>query len=119
VEICSRVYRPRRARESPLFRLGAASEPGEAKLEEQPAKKRRCTASWARLISKVFHVDPLTCAKCGAKLEIIAYLHDQVSISKILDHLGLSPPETTKPPPAVPEVMRVPVDEEGREIVAP
>ena len=97
----------------------AAPEPGEAKLEEEPAKKRRCTASWARLISKVFHVDPLTCAKCGGKLEIIAYLHDQVSISKILDHLGLSPPETAKPPPAVHEVVRVPLDEEGREIEAP
>ena len=97
----------------------AALEPGEAKVEDKPAKKRRCSASWARLISKVFHVDPLTCAKCGGKLEIIAYLHDQVSISKILDHLGLSPPETTKPPPAVHEVVRVPVDEEGREIVAP
>jgi hypothetical protein len=53
------------------------------------------------------------------KLEIIAYLHDQVAISKILDHLGLSPPETTKPPPAVHEVARVPVDEEGREMAEP
>jgi len=45
-------------------------------------------------------------------------LHDQVSISKILHHLGLSPPETAKPPPAVHEVVRVPVDE-GRKIEAP
>ena len=97
----------------------AALEPGEPTVEEQPPKKRRCSASWARLISKVFHVDPLTCAKCGGKLEIIAYLHDQVSISKILHHLGLSPPETAKPPPAVHEVVRVPIDEQGREIAAP
>ncbi len=97
----------------------AALEPGEPTVEEQPAQKRRCSASWARLISKVFHVDPLTCAKCGGKLEIIAYLHDPVSISKILHHLGLSPPETAKPPPAVHEVVRVPVDEEGREIEGP
>jgi hypothetical protein len=41
------------------------------------------------------------------------------SISKILHHLGLSPPELAKPPPAVHEVVRVPVDEEGREIEAP
>jgi hypothetical protein len=47
----------------------AAPEPGEAKVEEKPAKKRRCTASGARLISKVFHVDPLTCTKCRGKLE--------------------------------------------------
>jgi hypothetical protein len=95
---------------------GKRHDPGEATAQEAPAKKRRCSANWARLIAKVFHVDPLTCAKCGGKLEIIAYLHDQVSISKILDHLGLSPPEITKPPPAVDEVVRVPVDEEGREI---
>ena len=38
--------------------------------------------------------------------------------STLLDHLGLSPPEDPKPPPAVPEVVRVPVDEEGREIEA-
>ena len=96
----------------------AALEPGEPTVEEQPAKKRRCSASWARLISKVFHVDPLTCAKCGGQLEVIAYLHDQVSISKIA-HLGLRPPETAKPPPTVREVVRVPVDEEGPEIEAP
>ena len=39
----------------------AEEEPGEGKVEEEPAKKRRCTASWARLIAKLFHADPLTC----------------------------------------------------------
>jgi len=96
----------------------AAEEPEEGKLEEEPAK-RRCTASWARLIAKVFHADPLTCRKCGGKLKIVAYLHDQVAIQQILAHLGLSPPEEPKPPPAVHEVVRVPVDEEGRETEAP
>jgi hypothetical protein len=49
----------------------------------------------------------------------VAYLHDQVAIKQILAHLGLSPPEEPKPPPAVHEVVRVPVDEEGREMQAP
>jgi len=40
----------------------AAPEPSEPEVEERPAKKRRCGASWARLNSKVFHADPLTCA---------------------------------------------------------
>jgi hypothetical protein len=97
----------------------AAEEPGEVKVEEERARKRRCTASWARLIAKVFHADPLTCRKCGGKLKIVAYLHDHVAIKQILDHLGLSPPQDPKPPPAVSEVVRVPVDEEGREIEAP
>jgi hypothetical protein len=34
------------------------------------------------------------------------------AIRRILDHLGLSPPE--KPPPDVREIVRVPVDDEGR-----
>jgi hypothetical protein len=96
----------------------AAEEPREGEVEEEPAKKRRCAASWARLIAKVFHVDPLTCRKCGGKLKIVAYLHDQVAIQQILAHLGLGPPEEPKPPPAVHEVVRVPVDEEGREMQA-
>ena len=97
----------------------ACEEPGEGKVEEEPTKKRRCSANWARLIAKVFQADPLTCGKCGGKLKIVAYLHDQVAISKILDHLGLSPPQDPKPPPAVSEVVRVPVDDEGREVGSP
>ena len=58
-------------------------------------------------------------SQVGGKLEIVAYLHDQVAIQEILAHLGLSPPEEPKPPPAVHDVVRVPVDEEGREIEAP
>ncbi len=94
----------------------AAGPPGEDRVESEPTRRRRCSASWARLIAKVFHADPLRCRKCGGKLEIVAYLHDQVAIKEILDHLGLSPPEHPKPPPALREVLRVPVDEEGREI---
>ncbi len=36
-----------------------------------------------------------------------------------LDHPRLSPPEESKPRPVAAEVMRVPPDEEGREIEAP
>ena len=63
----------------------AAEEPGEGKVEEERAKKRRSSASCARLIAKVFHADPLTCRKCGGKLKVVAYLHDQVAIKRILD----------------------------------
>ena len=43
----------------------------------------------------------------------MAYLHDRVAVQQVLAHLGLSPPEQPKPPPAVHEVVRVPVDDEG------
>jgi hypothetical protein len=77
----------------------------------------RCSPSWARLISKVYQADPLVCKGCGGPLKIVAYINDQISIKRILDHLGLSPPEQEKPPPTR-EVVRVPVDDEGREILA-
>ena len=54
-------------------------------------------------------------ARCKGPLQIVAYIIDGLSIRRILDHLGLSPPEET-PPPEVAEVVRVPVDDEGREI---
>jgi hypothetical protein len=59
---------------------------------------------------------PLVCKRCGGPLKVVAYITHTVAIRRILDHLGLSPPE--KPPPEVREVVRVPVDDEGREIGA-
>jgi hypothetical protein len=83
--------------------------------QEQP-KKRRCTPTWARLTAKVFHADPLVCKRCAGPLKVVAYITDRVAIGRILDHLDLSLPE--KPPPDVRDVVRVPVDDEEREIPA-
>ena len=94
-----------------------AAEGPNGALEEKPPKKRRCSASCARLISKVYNVDPLTCRKCGGELTLVVYLHDKVAIKQILDHLGLSQPEDERPPP--PDIRYVPVDEKGREAEAP
>jgi len=92
-----------RAKEKELLEGGKA----------KAAEKRRCSPSWARLISKVYHVDPLTCRECGGRLQIVAYINDHFTIKKILDHLGLSPPEFERPPP---DTRYVPVDPEGREL---
>ena len=91
-----------------------SEEPGRQKHEQEQPKKRRCSPSWARLIAKVFQADPLVCKRCGGPLKVVAYITDTVAIRRILDHLGLSTPE--KPPPDVREVVRVPVDDEGRQI---
>ncbi len=57
------------------------------------------------------------CKGCGGPLKIVAYITDELSIRRILDHLGLSPPEQGKPPPTR-VVVRVPVDDERLEIQA-
>ncbi len=82
--------------------------------EAEPPSRRRSSPSWARLLAKVFQVDPLVCRRCGGPLKVVAYITDSLAIRQILGHLGLSPPE--KPPPQIRDVLRVPVDEEGREI---
>ena len=93
-----------------------SEEPGHQKHEEQQPKKRRCSPSWARLIAEVYEADPLVSKRCGGPLKVVAHITDTVVIHRILDHLGRSPPE--RPPPGVPDVVRVPVDDEGREIGA-
>jgi len=44
-------------------------------------------ASWARLLRKVFEVDPLTCARCGAEMKVIAVITAPAIVDRMLSHL--------------------------------
>jgi hypothetical protein len=79
--------------------------------EAAPTKKRRAP-SWARLISRVDQADPLVCQISRGPLKIVAYITDERSLRRILDHLGLSPPEPDAPSRAR-EMVRVPGDDDG------
>jgi hypothetical protein len=59
-----------------------------------------------------YQVDPLVCARCGQRMGILAFVSDQHSINRILEHLGLHPPERDRPPPAR-EILRVAEQGEG------
>ena len=48
----------------------------------------RARSAWARLIHKVYEVDPLECPKCGAPMRVIALIEDATVIRRILEHLG-------------------------------
>ncbi len=48
---------------------------GKFLFDEPPANTRR-KAAWARLIQKVYEVDPLECPNCGATMRIIALIDD-------------------------------------------
>ena len=54
--------------------------------------------NWARLIQKVYEVDPLICPKCQGKMRIIAFIEDAEVIKKILKHLGLWETRNHDPP---------------------
>jgi len=45
--------------------------------------------NWARLIMKIYEVDPLLCPKCSSEMRIIAFIEDPDVIKKILKHLDL------------------------------
>src|ERR1035437_8096104 len=45
--------------------------------------------SWARLIQKIYEVDPLICPKCQGTMRIISSIEDPSVIRDILNHLGL------------------------------
>lgn len=59
--------------------------------------------TWARLIQKIYEVDPLTCPKCQGQRRTLAFIEDEEVIEKILKHLGLwdlkvGPPPKVKAP---------------------
>jgi hypothetical protein len=45
--------------------------------------------NWARLIQKIYEVDPLICPKCRGAMRIISSIEDPSVIRAILDHLGI------------------------------
>lgn len=56
--------------------------------------------NWARLIQKIYEVDPLTCPRCQGRMRIIAFIEDDEVIKKILKHLGLWEINQRPPPKA-------------------
>ena len=63
-------------------------------------------ASWARLIQKVYEVDPLKCTHCGATMRmiaLIALIDDVGVIERILKHLSVWDPQPETRSPAGPD----------------
>ena len=55
--------------------------------------------NWARLIQKIYQVDPLICPKCKGVMRIISFIEDRQIIRDIFTHLGLWLIRS-RPPPA-------------------
>jgi hypothetical protein len=58
---------------------------------------RQSRSAWARLIKKVYEVDPLTCSRCGQPMKVLAVITDPPQVLKILRHLV----KIAKPPPGL------------------
>ncbi|MCK4516176.1 MAG: hypothetical protein KAU31_13020 [Spirochaetaceae bacterium] len=66
-----------------------------SELEAEEVGPRARKSAWARLLARVYEVDPLICPECGADDKVTAVIQDVVEIKHILRHLlkiGRSPP---------------------------
>ena len=54
--------------------------------------------NWARLIQKIYQIDPLLCPKCQGAMKLISFIEDDALIKKILMHLGLWETRNHDPP---------------------
>ena len=62
--------------------------------------------NWARLIQKIYEVDPLICPECQGQMRIISFIEELDIIEKILRHLGLWDIRNHDPPkPAIPNFI--------------
>jgi hypothetical protein len=74
-------------------------------LIDSDISRKAFRKNWARLIQKIYNVDPLLCPKCLGSMRIIAFIEDQQIVKKILQHLDLwhvkrKPPARANGPPA-------------------
>jgi hypothetical protein len=64
----------------------------EPDTETRNQARQAAKAAWAKLIRKVYEVDPLLCPKCGIQMRVIALIEDPAVIERILSWLGLWQP---------------------------
>jgi hypothetical protein len=57
-------------------------------LPEPSAAASAGTRLWARLISRIYEVDPLRCRRCGGGMQLIAFITERAVIVRILDHIA-------------------------------
>ena len=66
-------------------------------IEEEPASP--ASLRWARLIQKVYEVDPLVCPECRGSMKVVSIITEDDVIYRILAHLGLLEPDPPPHPP--------------------
>ena len=79
-----------------------------------PAYQSNARTAWARLIQKVYEVDPMLCPRCGEEMRLMALIEDPPVIEKILKHLHLWDPRPSGPDPpdddlGWPETSQIPI----------
>jgi hypothetical protein len=82
-------------------------------LEEQDVDgwRRRRKLTWAKLIQKVYEIDPLICRFCRTEMKVVSFITEDRVIKKILTHIHYEsqPPEPlAHSPPLFQDTVYVP-----------
>ena len=88
--------------------LAAVASQGAASSPELDRSRRRRRLSRARLIKRVYEVDPLLCPYCGAEMRIVAFVVEVCSLGRLLEGVGLGAQEAeplSRAPPGVGELV--------------
>ena len=92
----TRVFREKRG--LTLVSLGDSDNAtSKAEPELSPKKRAALRKSWARLIKRVYQVDPLKC-DCGVNATRVGFITEHKVIRKILDHLDKRNGDSRAPP---------------------
>jgi hypothetical protein len=70
------------------FRKKAGTDDDIPALIESEVLSKEFRKNWARLIQKIYNVNPLVCPKCLGPMRIIAFIDDSKAIEKILKSAG-------------------------------
>ena len=105
-----------------MLALSEAKKDKPASLTISPADEdithyqKNCRSALARLIRKIYEVDPLVCPRCLHPMKIVVFIGEDFAIQKILKHLGLWEIRTHSPPPSCEYEEKAYVDEPSRAV---
>ena len=80
---------------------------------ESDGSSKSFRQNWARLIQKIYEVDPLTCPKCSGAMKVISVIENEDVIRKVLKHLGRWDLKA-RPPPKGKTVSKTIIDYSAR-----
>jgi len=75
---------------------GPASRAARAQARDARALRR----SWAKLIKRIYEVDPLVCPSCGSEMKVIAFITEHDVVDAILGHLERKDTREARAPPS-------------------
>ncbi len=88
--------RRRKGKEEPLT-------PGHPREKEDDGltgvQRRVRRKAWARLIKRIYEIDPLKCSNCGGSMRIVSVILEHKVITKILSHLARKGIKPGRAPP--------------------